>query len=745
VNAIATIARRELRALFDQPTAYILLVVFTAVNSFLFFRQVELYGVASLRPMLEFLPWLLLFLVPAVTMRALAEDRRSGTLEVVLAQPITELELLLGKYAGQVLFLLSALALTLTLPLGLALGARLPVGVLVAQYVGAALLIAGLAGVGVWTSSVTRNQITAFILAVAVMFVLVLVGLDPLIVGLPARLGAVAASLGVLSHFTGIDRGVIDLRDAVYFVTLAALFLLLAYFALLRRKLTPRGAPLQRLRLGTALLVATLIVVNLFGRHIGGRLDLTPGGSYTLSPATKRILRALPDLVTIKLFASSALPPEVAFLKRDLDDLVRDYRAAGRGKVKLVVQDPSADTAALREARTLGIPPVQFNVLGKAELQVKEGYLGVAVRYADGVKTIPFVQQTNDLEYRLTSDIRSLTVPAKPAIGFGEITEPAAAQAQRSFEGLRQQLERTYAVHAVSLGDSTIAPELKVLIFAGTPDSLRGAPAVRFSAFLDRGGSMLLMASGMARSPQGPFSFSRPVGWNELLKPYGVSIGSDMVYDLASNVRVAIQAQFGQVLLPYPLWVRALSTKASPVNAEIDAVLLPWTSSIDTTKARKGTVTALFVTSRAGGLQTTTALLDPSREFPRDSLRPRVLAALVNPLAPGDSGRSRGRVVVVGTGDFASDRYAQNSPENLVFVQNAVDWLAQDDALIAIRSKNRTPPPLVFTSTAMRDAVKYGNMIGVPGLLVVLGLLRLWRRRQITRQTYRPLAAPQPA
>jgi len=193
VNAIATIARRELRALFDQPTAYILLVVFTAVNSFLFFRQVELYGVASLRPMLEFLPWLLLFLVPAVTMRALAEDRRSGTLEVVLAQPITELELLLGKYAGQVLFLLSALALTLTLPLGLALGARLPVGVLVAQYVGAALLIAGLAGVGVWTSSVTRNQITAFILAVAVMFVLVLVGLDPLIVGLPTRLGAVAA------------------------------------------------------------------------------------------------------------------------------------------------------------------------------------------------------------------------------------------------------------------------------------------------------------------------------------------------------------------------------------------------------------------------------------------------------------------------------------------------------------------------------------------------------------------------
>src|SRR5207248_973424 len=111
--------------------------VFTGVNALLFFREVELYNAASLRPMLDFLPWLLLFLVPAVTMRALAEDARSGTLEVVLAQPVTDLELLLGKYYGQVLFLLIALAITLTVPLGLALGTAPELGIVVAQYVGA--------------------------------------------------------------------------------------------------------------------------------------------------------------------------------------------------------------------------------------------------------------------------------------------------------------------------------------------------------------------------------------------------------------------------------------------------------------------------------------------------------------------------------------------------------------------------------------------------------------------------------
>ncbi len=162
------------------------------------------------------------------------------------------------------------------------------------------------------------------------MFPLLFVGFDPLLVGLGPRLGAIAASLGVLSHFTGIGRGVIDLRDAVYFVSLAGVFLVLTYFVLLRRKLTPRGAPLQRLQLGTLLLAAAVVVVNLFGRHIAGRIDLTPGRSFTLARATRKILGELPDLVAIKLFASSALPPEVAFLKRDVDDLLRDYRTAAR-------------------------------------------------------------------------------------------------------------------------------------------------------------------------------------------------------------------------------------------------------------------------------------------------------------------------------------------------------------------------------------------------------------------------------
>ncbi len=740
MSRIWTLARRELKALFDHPTGYILLIVFLVVNNFLFFRQIFLVGAASLRPMLDLLPWLFLFLVPAVTMRALADDRRSGTLEVVLAQPITELELVLGKYLGTVLFLWTALALTLTVPAALALGADLPTGVIAAQYVGAFLLAAGMAAVGLWTSSLTGNQVTAFILGVAVMFVLVLLGLDPLIVGLPPTLGAVAARLGVLSHFANIARGVLDLRDVLYFVTLAGAFLVLAFGAVLGRRL-PRGAPpARRLAAGVAVLVTAAVMLNLLGGYIGGRLDLTPTNAYTLSPATRDLVRGTDDLVTLKLFASRELPPEVSLLKRDVDDLLRDLRAAGRGNVRVVEQDPAKTEAARSEAQALGIPPIQFNVIGESQLQIREGYMGLAILYADRQETIPVIQRTDDLEYRIAAAIRSMTRTAKPVVGF--VTNPADEYLrQRTFQVLRDELGRAYDVRSVTLtADSQPTPDVDVLVLAGGPDSLDAATADRLAAFLARGGAALVMAGGMAIDPQRPFfAMPRAVAWNRVLAPYGVAVRPDMVYDLLSHESVSMPTQFGRLLTPYPLWIRAAGTGASVINEDVPSLFLPWASSVDTSGAAPGSVTPLVVTSRAGGVSATQTLLDPQQTFPTDSLAPRVLAVQVNPLAAGDTARPRGRLVVVGSDEFAADRQLRSAPENGVFVLNAVDWLAQDEALIAIRSKDRRPPPLALTE-GRRDAVKYANVIGMPVLIALGGLVRLLARRRTTRRSYTPAA-----
>jgi ABC-2 type transport system permease protein len=734
---IWTVARRELKALFDLPTGYVLLVIFLAINGFLFFRNAYLSDTGSLRPMLDQLPWLFLFFVPAVTMRALAEDIRGGQIEVVLAQPLTELELLLGKYLGAVLFLWTALALTLAIPIGLSFGADLPWGTMLGQYVGAGLLAAGLAGIGVWASSLTRSQITAFIVGAGMMFLLVLVGLDPLLVGLPPGLGAIAARVGILSHFESLGRGVIDLRDAIYFLSLAGVFLALAYGALLGRKLASASAGRRRLRLGVGLVGGSLIVVNLLGSYIGGRLDLTPGQAYTLSSASRRIVGDLDDLVTIKLYASRELPTEVALMKRDVDDLLRDLRSAGGGRLRVVERDPAEDDSARREAEAAGIQAVQFNVIGRSELQVKQGYLGLALQHGSESEAIPFVQRTDDLEYRLISAIRHLTRDRKPVIGLvSEVPGPGA-----SLQELEQQLAQSYEVRRIDLADTTQpASDVVTLLLAGSPDSLTPPQQERLRRFLERGGGALVLAPGMTLSQRAPTAEPRPVAWNTLLEPYGVSVRSDMAYDLLANEVIPLPTDFGRVLQVYPFFIRAQSSRRSPINQDLGAVVLTWASTIDTTGAAKGTVTPLFTSSPASGTFTGVATIAPAQDFPQTDLAPRLLGVAVSPADSGSVPR-RGRIAVVGSLEFTTDRFVRTAPENLAFALNAVDWLAQDEALIAIRSKDRRPPPLLFSSAAARESVKYANLIGLPLLVAGAGVVRLIRRRRRTREPYRPLVA----
>ncbi len=736
IGRIWTIARREVKSLFDHPTGYVLLVVFIAANAFMFFRQAYLDGQATLRPMLGLLPWLFLFFVPAVAMRTLAEDNRSGVLELVLAQPVSELEVLLGKFVGAVLFLWIGLALTLPIPVTLMLGAKLAWGPIIAQYIGAGLLSLGMVGIGVWTSSLAKSQITAFILAVGVMFVLILFGLGQLLVGLPPTLGTIAARLGVLSHFENIGRGVIDLRDAVYFLSLAGVFLALAYGTLLGRKLSRDGQARARLRLGVALVVAIVIVVNLMGSYINGRLDLTPGHAYTLSPGTKQIVGHLHDLVTIKEFASDALPTSVSLMKQDVDDLLHDIRSASHGKIRLEEEDPTGNQKVAQEAQSLGVEPVQFNVVGNSSLQVKQGYFGLAIQYEGKKQVIPFVNGADNLEYRLASAIQAMTRTKKPVVAvFNNATGPGG-----TIQDLTQQLGKSYTVRMASVEDTTQpAADVRTAVLIGSPDSVPPAKRALFAAFFKRGGSALVLASGMQPEQQEPVAEAKKVGWNAVLAPFGVSVPTQMAYDLVSNEIVPVPSAAGQALARYPFFIDARSTGASVVNQQVDNVLLTWASPVDTTHEAAYVHTPLYESTRASGVVSGIASINPTRTYPQDSLGTQLLAVQVTPAAKADS--DAGRLIVVGNTDFVTDRIVGHTPQNLDFVLNAVDWLAQDDALISIRAKNRTPPKLAFTSAATRDFAKYFNVIGVPLLIAIGGLVTLARRRRRTHAPYRPLGA----
>ncbi len=736
---IWTIARRELRSYFDHATAYILLVVFLGINFFFFFRDAYLVGEASLRPMMGLLPWLLLFFVPAVSMRTLAEEHRAGTMELVLAQPIGVAEYLLGKFLGVFLFLAIAMAATLGVPLGLSLGADLQAGVIFAQYVGSAFLIAALVAIGLWASSMTRNQVTAFILGVSVTFVLYLIGLEVVVLGLPSLLSTIAVRIGILGHFQNVARGVIDFRDVLYFAAVAAAFLSLTYHSIMRERLSREREAYRRLRVGSFALVALAIFTALAGGQLRGRLDLTPGKLYTLSEPTRDLLEGLDDLLTIKFFRSDEVPPELAPLRRDIEDLLRDFAAVGGSNVNLVQVDPADDPEVAREANGLGIDAARFNVFGQDEVSIREGYLGIALQYAGESDAIPLVQRTSDLEYRLASMIRGLTSDRRPVVAL--LTGHSEMDRNREIRIAAGRLGEEYQVENLFV-DSTmtaIPDSIDVVVIAGPRTPLDAAEGELLGRYLDEGGSLMLLLAGTQVDAQSLFAGPayNPV-LDSLLQTRGLGVVPAVAFDMQLNERVQVPAAGGYVILPYPLWPFGQIVSDHITVRDVSPVPLRWPSPILMDDADTTLVTPLLATSEFGGRLQVPASVDANQDWRSiavpEELEPQVLA-----VAYSDT-TSASRMILVGTPSIIADEVVTSAsgPAGLIFFQNAIDWLAADEALISIRSKDRSPPQLAFPSAVARDAAKYGNLIGVPVLFVLFGILRLARRRRLQQRVYEP-------
>jgi len=239
---VGIIMRRELASYFATPLAYIFIFIFLLVaNAFTFYIG-GFYerGQADLDSFFGFHPWLYLFLIPALCMKLWAEERNSGTIELLMTQPVTLWEAVLGKYLAAWIF--TALAVALTFPLWITvnyLGSP-DNGAIFAAYIGSLLLAGGFLAVGSCMSALTRNQVVAFILGVVVCFVFLVAGLQMVLdvfrSWAPQVLVDAIASLSFLTHFESIQKGVIDIRDLLYFGMLIALFLLATSIAIELRK-----------------------------------------------------------------------------------------------------------------------------------------------------------------------------------------------------------------------------------------------------------------------------------------------------------------------------------------------------------------------------------------------------------------------------------------------------------------------------------------------------------------------------
>ncbi len=231
MNGVLAVMRRELRGYFSTPLAYVFIVIFLLLAGWFTFNFGNFYngGQASLAAFFNYHPWLYLFLVPALSMRLWAEERKTGTIELLLTLPLEVWQSVAGKFLAAWAF--TALAVALTFPIWLTVNylGEPDNGVIVAAYFGSLMMAGGFLAIGSCVSATTNNQVIAFIITVVICFMVLMAGfqplLSPLVGWVPQTIIDAVASLSFLTHFSSISKGVIDARDIIYFALLIGTFL----------------------------------------------------------------------------------------------------------------------------------------------------------------------------------------------------------------------------------------------------------------------------------------------------------------------------------------------------------------------------------------------------------------------------------------------------------------------------------------------------------------------------------------
>jgi ABC-2 type transport system permease protein len=417
LSAVGIVARKELRAYFESSVALIFLAIFLIATLFSFFGTSGFFArnIADARPLFAWLPALLILLVAAISMRQWAEERKMGTLEVLLTLPVRTGDMVLGKFVAGTALLAIALALTLPIPILVATLGPLDWGPVIGGYLGALLLGASYLAIGLCVSARTDNQVVSLMLTGVICGALYLLGSDQVTALVDQGSAEALRALGTGSRFTSIERGVLDVRDLVYYAGLAGFFLALNVYSLESERID-RGAAGGRRRLHALLAVVALVGANVLLLNVwlapvtALRVDLTEGGEYSVSDVTRETLASLDQPLRISGYFSERTHPLLAPLVPQIRDMLAEYEIAGDGRVLLEFADPGADEALEQEiGERFGVRSVPFQVADRHQRAVVNSFFHVLIRYGDQHETLSFEElidvhfDGDDLDVRLKS------------------------------------------------------------------------------------------------------------------------------------------------------------------------------------------------------------------------------------------------------------------------------------------------------------------------------------------------------
>ncbi len=793
------ILRKEITSFFASPIGYLVMAIFLILNGlflWLFNGEFNILnnGFADLSSFFTLAPWILLFLIPAVTMRSFSDEKKQGTLELLLTKPISTFQIVLGKYLGAVLLIILALVPTLlyvysVYQLGNPIG-NLDFGSTLGSYLGLLFLVTAYAAIGVFASSITDNQIVAFIVAVFGCFFFYM-GFEGLADFTSSNF---LEQLGMNAHFKSMSRGVLDTRDILYFISVTLFFIMLTTANISTKKFD------RKTFTTIIVLLLGLLVLNIFTQSIYQRFDLTSDKRYTLSEAAVQTIQSVDSPIIVDVFLDGTnLPSEFRRLQTETKQLLDEFVATNNQIVYNFInplEDENLRDSNIQQLSNRGLTPMQVSVQEAGASSQEVIFPWALASYNNVTVKIPLVKNKigatvqeiasssiQHLEYAFADGFSKLVNPKRRKIAILKGNNQLKDQYLFDFV---KTIKDYYYIAPFTLDSVSSNPQKTLSDLKGYDLIISAKPTEAFSEnekyvldqFTMNGSKSLWLVDAVAMEQDSLYNASgkavatsRDLNLTDFFFKYGARINPVLVNDLYSaKITLATgegsQSQFQQ--LPWFYSPLVNPTANHPIVNNLNLVKFDFANQIDTlknpTSVTKTILLQSSILSKTDGTPREISLAMTGQEPDPQSYTNghQNLAVLLegtftsvynNRVKPFDIADDKStspftKMLIIADGDVAKNDVGRNGPQELgfdhwtgqtygnkEFLLNAVNYLLDDDGLINIRSKEVAIAFLDTKKIAAEKSTWQALNLALPlALLGVFGLLfNYFRKKKYAR------------
>lgn len=476
------------------------------------------------------------------------------------------------------------------------------------------------------------------------------------------------------------------------------------------------------------IILGAIILINVISVNFFKRFDNTQNKDYTMSKATKNILRNLTEPVTITAYFTKDLPPQYSKVRKDFQNILSEYSTISKGMVRFQFIDPSTPELE-QEAGQNGIYPVLINVRAKDKVEQRRAYIGAVIKAGNGTEAIPIIQSESAIEYNLTMAIKKLSILEKPYLG---LVQGHGEPNMQAFGNSLGDISFLYNIEPIYLTDSINFLKYKSLIINAPSMEYSFDELAKLEEYLSYGGKLFINLEHNTADLQSTMQITaQSSGLEAWLSNYGLIIEDNVVVDKNCG-NIGVQQQQGPFSMTIPMafpYMPIISNFAEhPITEKLQGLIFMFPASIQYTGTDME-YTPLLLTSNASGTQVLPAYVNIQKKW-NNSDYPLSNIAIAGVLSGSFNNGPTTSIVVVGDGDYMLSQGNQRvNADNINFFANTIDWLSDDTGLMDLRSKGLSYRPIDDMEDSKKTFLKWLNFLLPIVIIVCYGLISMQIRR----------------